>query len=649
MDILVALKAVTSDFEAKMAVARMEMQKTATAGQSHFGTLSNAFGKAALGITGAAVVAGFGAMKMAADFQSSMTSLVTGAGESEKNIKMVSQGILDMAPKVGETTQQLAAGMYMIESAGYHGATGLTVLKAAAQGAKVGAADLGTVADALTTALNDYHIPASKAADITSKLVATVAAGKTHMQDLAGSLAAVLPAASAAGVGLDQVLGAMATMTAKGTPAADAATYLRQTILQLENPTKKASTEMMALGLSAIDISSHLGQRGLTGTFQLLTDAIQNHMGPAGTVLIEQLQKASAHTSTFQQILANLPPVQQTYVSALANMVGGTKSMQAALELTGASSAAFNANVVTIAHTTADAGGAVKGWSTVQKDANEKFAEAKARLEVLGIELGTKLIPIFEKVVQKVMEVVNWFSKHQEAARALAAVITGVLGVAITAFAINKIAQFVGGISNAIGALNKFATRSKETAAVVEGDNAAMGASGVGFGSMLSKGLGIAAAGALAFQGTTALLKSNFLGIGDAVNKAAKAISDFFGGIGQVKPSTSLAPQAIAFLEQVASGAVVAANITAAAAAQDLHEAGVPGYATGTSYVPRTGLALLHQGEAVIPAGQNAGHGGGDLIIKIGEREAGRVLGPVVRDWLVNTTGRNETRGILKT
>ena len=41
-------------------------------------------------------------------------------------------------------------------------------------------------------------------------------------------------------------------------------------------------------------------------------------------------------------------------------------------------------------------------------------------------------------------------------------------------------------------------------------------------------------------------------------------------------------------------------------------------YATGTNYVPETGLYLLHQGEAVIPASQNNGSmsTGGSTIIQ---------------------------------
>src|SRR5579875_2566598 len=83
---------------------------------------------------GAALVGiGVQSVQMAGDFQAGMTSLVTGAGEAQSNLQMVSQGILNMAVSTGTSTQQLTAGMYMIESAGYHGAAGLNVLQAAAE------------------------------------------------------------------------------------------------------------------------------------------------------------------------------------------------------------------------------------------------------------------------------------------------------------------------------------------------------------------------------------------------------------------------------------------------------------------------------------------------------------------------------------
>lgn len=47
----------------------------------------------------------------------------------------------------------------------------------------------------------------------------------------------------------------------------------------------------------------------------------------------------------------------------------------------------------------------------------------------------------------------------------------------------------------------------------------------------------------------------------------------------------------------------------------------VGSFAVGTSYVPKTGMALVHQGEAIIPAGQNKG--GGAMTVTI---EAGAVV-----------------------
>ena len=90
-----------------------------------------------------------------------------------------------MAGKVGVSADDLAKGMYLIESAGYHGADALKVLQASAEGAKVGMADQADVANALTTVLKDYHLSAADAAGVTGQMVAAVASGKMHMGDFA--------------------------------------------------------------------------------------------------------------------------------------------------------------------------------------------------------------------------------------------------------------------------------------------------------------------------------------------------------------------------------------------------------------------------------------------------------------------------------
>jgi hypothetical protein len=120
-------------------------------------------GKAALfGIAGAGLAVGAMSLKLGVGFQEATTQLVTGAGESEQNIGMIRKGLLDMAPAVGMGPEALAKAMFLVESAGYHGADGLKVMKAAAEGAKIGGADATVVANGLTTAMTDYHIPASQ-------------------------------------------------------------------------------------------------------------------------------------------------------------------------------------------------------------------------------------------------------------------------------------------------------------------------------------------------------------------------------------------------------------------------------------------------------------------------------------------------------
>ncbi|MET8624532.1 phage tail tape measure protein [Kitasatospora sp. NPDC004669] len=394
-------------------------------------------GKAALaGLGLAAFEAGKHAIEAAGDFQAQMTRVRTGAGEAAENMQMVSNGVLAMAGQVGQSTEHLTAGLYQIESAGYHGSAALEVLRNSAMGAKVGAAELGTVADAVTTAMNAYKMSADQSAQATNALIATESEGKTNMEALAGSMSKILPTAAAAHVGLNEVLGAMATMTAQGTSADVAATYLRQTIGNLSNPSGKAAQEMKSLGLSSVEVSQNLGKNGLASTLEMLTDAIQSKMGPAGTVLIEHLRAAAKDTNAYQKVLAGLKPDQQTYIGALADAVGGTKSMMAALELTGPHMQDFKNNTAGINEHVKAGGKSIEGWADVQQNFNQKLDSAKASAGALAIQIGQYLMPVAQKVAGAFADGARWITQHEWAAKAAAFTIGGVLVVALVALSV---------------------------------------------------------------------------------------------------------------------------------------------------------------------------------------------------------------------
>lgn len=442
--------------------------------------------KLALGIGVAGAAIAVKTTMMAANFQQSMTKIQTSAGESAGNIKSDSAGILAMAGQVGDSAMELSSALYTINSGGQHGAAGLIVLRAAAEGAKAEGADLTTVSDALTSVLQDYHLKASDAALVTSKLVAATGAGKQTFEQLAGSLSSVLPVASAAHISLNDILAAEASMTVHGMSADQVTQNLADTIRHMQNPTQVQSKELGQLGIKASDLSGMLGTKGLTGTLSFVSQTILSKMGPSGKVLLGTFTQSQQAAENVKQMIAGMPkplqdlansfiqgkmtakdwtqtlqtltpeqahqmqqfatlqksatgftqalatgsPAAQSYSAALAKAMGDSTGLNTALMLTGENSAYVNGAIKQISGATTEAGNHVAGWGTIQKNFNQKLAEAKDTVEALGIKIGTVLLPYASDAVAVTMSAVTWFTKHKTVAQDLA-IAVGSLAAAI--------------------------------------------------------------------------------------------------------------------------------------------------------------------------------------------------------------------------
>jgi TP901 family phage tail tape measure protein len=492
-DLYTVLRAETAPFTRGMRHAAEEGESLTT----RMGGLRQSLVKLGAATTMAGVGFAVYGVKAAGDFQQQMNLLVTACGESSKNLKKVSDGVLGLARSTGTSTSELADGMYQVEKAGYRASDGLTVLKAAAQGAREEGASLKDVTNAMTSVMASYHLKATDSVRVMNALKTAAGEGKMTMEEFSRSLSTVIPIASANKVSFGEVGGAIATLTQHGTSAREATQELANTIRNLAAPNNVAVQEMQRLGLSSTDVSTQLGKRGLTGTLDLLTQTVLGKMGKSGTVLLstfnqtkqaardadtmvrsmppglqklaQSYAKGSISLGDWRKTLKTLPPEQanllgqyatlqnrtngfndalkrggpaaQTYTEAIKKMTGGATGLNTTLQLSGENTAGFKDRVEKVSASFKHASKDVEGWDVTQKSFNVQMGRLKEAVQTTAITVGLKLIPVITKVI-------DYFEHNRSAALVLAAAVGTVLTTAVLAFAATAVKSAVTSLIN---------------------------------------------------------------------------------------------------------------------------------------------------------------------------------------------------------
>lgn len=226
--------------------------KMATEIQSHAQKISQGLDKASKGmkdvggkmtVAGGAITAPLAlATREAMKFNKGVAELSTlmpgkelGAVKAEFN-----DMLLSVSSEFGKSADDVVKSAYQAVSAGV-APTRQAVeefLRVSAQASIGGITEMETAVDGISSVLNAYGADVISAKEISDKMFTAVRLGKTTFNELADSLYNVIPSASAIGIKLDDVTGALAVMTAKGTPTKVATTQLRA----MFNELSKSST-----------------------------------------------------------------------------------------------------------------------------------------------------------------------------------------------------------------------------------------------------------------------------------------------------------------------------------------------------------------------------------------------------------------------
>ncbi len=182
-------------------------------------------------------------------FEGAMIKSRTIMDETSVSYEDMQKNVLDMAKEYGVSANIMAEANYQILSSGVETANANKVLEQSAILAKAGFTDVATAADILTSIMNGYGKSAEEASQIADTLIRTQKLGKLTVGELSASMGDLIPVAAAAGVPLEEVEAAIATMTLSGTKADTAITNMRQILSALISPTAQASKAAEELGI----------------------------------------------------------------------------------------------------------------------------------------------------------------------------------------------------------------------------------------------------------------------------------------------------------------------------------------------------------------------------------------------------------------
>jgi TP901 family phage tail tape measure protein len=484
-------------------------------------------GDAALGL-GTAMIAGSAALvggmvtaaRAAADFQSKLVLLQTHAGATSADMKELGTYILKVAGQLGFNPDSLAEAVYHVQSsltslpaAMQNVKTDEEILYRSAQLAAIGHADLEDSVNAVTKAFVAYQKDGYSAEQITAIFNKTIGEGNMRLQELNQAFATgLLPVAEQAGIKLESVGAALATMTDLGIPATRAATYLRSAIIQMSIPTGPAVDALKAIGVAANDAKSQVD------TFsKVLVKAGVNQ-----TDVSKELQKTGSLGDTLTWLDKKLKAAGLSSQDAGALMdkaFGGIRSGTGIVTL-------YN-NLEGLVRKEKDAKDATAEWlqtwtTFTGSDPTFQLKQLNASWNSLVITLGYSFLPVALKVIETILPMVQnmglWIATHQD----LVAHMTESLAVFL---AVGGAIMWFGGIVSKIIAflipiiefVIEFAAQLEVAATAMTATGAAAGTAGEVITAAFGGPVGIAIAVIAALIAITILLVTHW----DQVKAAA--------------------------------------------------------------------------------------------------------------------------------
>jgi TP901 family phage tail tape measure protein len=236
------------------------------------------------------------------------------AKESETTKNRLSRDVIELSRQYGIAAKEIASALYEIVSAQVPLKDATRVLEQSIKLSIGGGGDLQTAAKSLVQIANAYGEGFAQVARISDVAFQTVKYGQLTMQQYTEEMQKVISTAAIFKISQEEISAAIATMTINGIGASQAFTALNQMLMQIANPTQRATSLMQQLGISLT--IKDIQEKGLGYALEELLPLL-NATDQAGRELISILFKSRTGFKAVASILQNLDEYGENYMRML--------------------------------------------------------------------------------------------------------------------------------------------------------------------------------------------------------------------------------------------------------------------------------------------------------------------------------------------
>jgi hypothetical protein len=557
--VMVELKASISDMQMKFGQVKSELDGLSRKASST-GDKMAAVGKGlTLGLAGAAIAVGAGAVNLAEKFDAAHASMETAfkaAGVSAAQVKGPISAVDKAMEKLGYTNAETEGAVSKLAIA---------------------------------------HVPLNQI--MTDTTLAANIAAQRHI-DLSSAMTIVTKAAEGnvgalkrMGIDLPVVAGGAAKVASAQAGLASAQDNVNKILAKAPDAAAKVASAQAGLATAHDNVNTILAKT--PDAAKSASKAHAAYEAAVGKVATAQKKLDDATKSA-----SNANPA---YVAAVGKVTDAQKKLAAA-----------QASGGTIID---QLSGRFTGQAAAAADTfNGKMKVLKATGEDYGVRLGNFLIPKLEDLAKKTEDVIAWFQKHKDMAEALGGAIGALGAIFVGAYGIQSVKKFAGAISDSIGTI-------KNLVGKLRGLGSAAGKAAGEQSTAAERAAGSMQAAADSMAQSAARIQESYGSIGTSAQEAAGAVgtaatemdTEMAASATGIEGSAAAADAAFAgegaaataaFAPIAAMAAAVAAAVAAAAALGYLGAEHLPG---NTSLLDQiTGVQATINGTPVVTPAQLA-------------------------------------------